>query len=89
MEIEHTKEFNIEGLQGIPASSIRQSNGRILIQAQDMQETLKALIRVAEENGVKVKEVQTIKPSLEDAFVQLTGITVESMTMEVPKNKSR
>lgn len=89
VEIEHTKEFNIEGLQGIPASSIRQSNGRILIQAQDMQETLKALIRVAEENGVKVKEVQTIKPSLEDAFVQLTGITVESMTMEVPKNKSR
>ena len=75
-------------LQGVPATSIKQRNRRILIQTQDVQETLKTLISLAEEKGVKLKEVQTIKPSLEDAFVQLTGITPESMTLEVPKNKS-
>jgi ABC-2 type transport system ATP-binding protein len=88
VEIDSIKEFNIESLQGVPATSIRQLNGRILIQTLEVQETLKALIRLAEEQGIKVKEVQTIKPSLEDAFVQLTGITAESMTLEVPKNKS-
>ncbi len=88
VETEPAMEFNIDSLQEVPATSIRQINGRVLIQTQDMQGTLKALIRIAEENGIKIKEVQTIKPSLEDAFVQLTGITAESMTMEVPKNKS-
>ena len=88
VEVEPGNGFIVDELQGVPATSIKQRNRRILIQTQDVQETLKTLISLAEEKGVKLKEVQTIKPSLEDAFVQLTGITPESMTLEVPKNKS-
>ena len=88
IETETGNGFIIDELQNVPATSIRQQDGRILIQTHDVQETLKALISLAEEKRVKLKEVQTLKPSLEDAFVQLTGITPESMTLEVSKNKS-
>mgnify|MGYP001245523686 CR=1 FL=1 len=40
------------------------------------------LVRFLEENGLEVREAQRIRPSLEDVFVQVTGIEAGSMRQE-------
>ncbi len=41
-----------------------------------------ALHCLADEEKFRIEGVNTIKPSLEDAFVKLTGVTLETMRMD-------
>ena len=49
---------------------------------EDPTETLPSIIHFAEKNRLKVTSVSTVKPTLEDAFVKLTGLHPELMTIE-------
>ena len=41
-----------------------------------------ALHQLGEKEKFKIEGVNTIKPSLEDAFVKLTGVNLETMRMD-------
>jgi ABC-2 type transport system ATP-binding protein len=49
---------------------------------EDPTETLPSIIHFAAKNHLKVTSVNTVKPTLEDAFVKLTGLRPELMTLE-------
>jgi ABC-2 type transport system ATP-binding protein len=44
-----------------------------------------AVVRYLEEQGIEVSEARRIKPSLEDVFVQITGIEADAMKKEKEK----
>ena len=43
------------------------------------------LVRVLEDRGAEVIEARRMRPSLEEAFVQITGIEAEAMRKEKEK----
>lgn len=48
-----------------------------------------ALIDFSRENGIRVISIKTLNPSLEDAFVKYTGISLENMTGEKEASKNQ
>ena len=54
---------------------------------EDPTETLPSIIHFAEKERLKVTSVSTVKPTLEDAFVKLTGLHPELMTLEKEHTK--
>jgi ABC-2 type transport system ATP-binding protein len=54
---------------------------------EDPAETLPFLVNFAEKNHLKLTSVSTVKPTLEDAFVKLTGLRPELMTSEKEHTK--
>ena len=50
---------------------------------------LAALVGAIERQGVEVTEARQIKPSLEEVFVQVTGIELEAMKREVEKGNNK
>lgn len=74
--------LNLRDLKEIPAENILVFSDSVTILTKDVHESLKAFTRLVEEKGVTILDIQTIKPSLEDAFIQLTGLTPDSMRME-------
>lgn len=48
----------------------------------DSSETLPSIFYFAQENDLKIISINTLKPTLEDAFVKLTGMQVEQMSIE-------
>jgi ABC-2 type transport system ATP-binding protein len=56
---------------------------------EDPTETFTSLIRFAEKKSLKVTSVNTLKPTLEDAFVKLTGLHPELMAFEKERTKTK
>jgi ABC-2 type transport system ATP-binding protein len=54
----------------------------VRMQVTDVSLSLRAVTRVADVHGLEVAALNTVKPSLEDAFVQLTGVESETMLTE-------
>jgi hypothetical protein len=52
-----------------------------------ISEAIESLVQSTSKNGIRVEEVNTIKPTLENAFVKLTGVTPE--TMKIEKERGR
>lgn len=44
-----------------------------------------AVVRFLEEHGIEVSEARRIQPSLEDVFVEITGIEADAMKKEKEK----
>jgi ABC-2 type transport system ATP-binding protein len=44
-----------------------------------------AVVRFLEEHGIEVSEARRVKPSLEDVFVEITGIEADAMKKEKEK----
>jgi len=60
---------------------------RISITTGDVMVALEALIHLVKQEGLEVQHIQTQRPSLEDAFVELTGISAESMMSEKSRGR--
>jgi ABC-2 type transport system ATP-binding protein len=60
---------------------------RIRIETMYISEAIESLVQSTSKNGIRVEEVNTIKPTLENAFVKLTGVTPE--TMKIEKERGR
>lgn len=71
-----------EALGGVPAQDIRVTGDRVRIYTRDITGSIKALSRVSEEKGFSITELNTVKPSLEDAFIRLTGLSADQMKTE-------
>ena len=60
-------------------------DNRVRVLAEEIPETLKTLINFATKRKLKIMEINTVKPGLEDAFVKLTGVEPEVMRVEKEK----
>ena len=54
----------------------------VFIYTKDVHKSLTIFTKLAEEKDVTIMDLQTVRPSLEDVFIQLTGLTPDSMRME-------
>ena len=71
-------------------SSVRNvviAGDKFRLYVEDSTETLPSIIHFAEKNHLKVTSVSTVKPTLEDAFVKITGLRPELMTLEKEHTK--
>ena len=62
--------------------SVECTDRMVRVETEDVQEAIEALIRLSSQRGIRVEEVNTLRPSLEDAFVELTGVSSEAMSTE-------
>lgn len=64
---------------------------RARLYVQDPSEALPRLVDLARESGLKIVALNTTRPSLEDAFVALTGLDPEAMAAEegIPDRRDR
>jgi ABC-2 type transport system ATP-binding protein len=54
----------------------------IRIETTSLDSALETIVRLAPMQGNRITEINTIRPSLEDAFVAITGLAPESMRVE-------
>jgi ABC-2 type transport system ATP-binding protein len=52
------------------------------LHVSDPSETLPSIFDFAKRNNLKIVSINTLKPTLEDAFVKLTGLRAETMAIE-------
>ncbi len=68
--------------QRLSGLSVVKADDRIRIYSGDTDVILHAILDYANENGTQVASVSSLKPSLEDAFVKLTGLSPIVMAAE-------
>jgi ABC-2 type transport system ATP-binding protein len=57
---------------------------RIRFHTRMLDQVTSPILRFLEEHGAKIKSINTLSPSLEDAFVKLTGLDSELMKIDKP-----
>ncbi len=73
----------VEALRGCPGiEDVYIMGDRVRIQVGELSAVLPLVVRRLEEMGVGIKSVNTLRPTLEDAFVRLTGLEAEAMLLE-------
>ncbi|MFW6111335.1 MAG: ATP-binding cassette domain-containing protein [Thermoproteota archaeon] len=75
----------LEGLKGV--GKVVRAGDKFRLYVEETSNTLPVLFHFAEKNRLKVTSINTLKPTLEDAFVQLTGLPPEVMTSEKDPRK--
>ncbi len=58
---------------------------RLRFQGEDVEAALRVALAHAEAEGKRIVSVNTLRPTLEDAFIQLTGLSAEVMRAEKGK----
>ena len=51
-----------------------QSGDKFRVHSQDTSQGIAVLSSFAKENGLKIVSINTLSPTLEDVFVELTGL---------------
>jgi ABC-2 type transport system ATP-binding protein len=57
---------------------------RIRFHTKSIDQVTSSIIKFLEERGAKIQSINTLSPSLEDAFVKLTGLDSELMKVDKP-----
>lgn len=63
-------------------NNIARVGDKFRLYVDDVSEVIPPLIDFARKNSLKIIAINTLKPSLEDAFVKLTGLSPDIMTIE-------
>jgi len=79
--------LNLNELEKVPAVDIQLFSNSVSIYTKEVHKSLTVFTKLAEGKGVTIMDVQTVRPSLEDAFIQLTGLTSDSMRVEKEAKK--
>jgi ABC-2 type transport system ATP-binding protein len=83
IEVTFTSPVHPNNLEELEAyGPVEAKDNRVWIQVTDVSKSLKALTSFADDHGLDVVSMNTMKPSLEDAFVHLTGLDSEVMRRE-------
>jgi ABC-2 type transport system ATP-binding protein len=82
IRVDDSSMISLEDIKGIQAEKISLNRGELFIHTKDVQGALCEIIRIAADKKVTILDVQTVKPGLEDAFIQLTGLSLEHMKAE-------
>ena len=68
--------------QRLPGTTVMRVNDRVRVYGGETAAALEAILRYAREMGTEVASVNSLKPTLEDAFVKLTGLRPLVMAAE-------
>lgn len=77
-------EDTLKRLSGVREVVVAGDKFRLYV--DDPSETLSLVFEFAQTNHLKIVSINTLKPSLEDAFVKLTGLHPETMAAEKEQN---
>jgi hypothetical protein len=64
-----------------------QVGDKFKLHVRNTSETVPLIIDFARENGLKILTINTLNPSLEDAFVEMTGLSSEVLATEKEQGK--
>ncbi len=86
-------EISFDRLDGIPEklSSLKEINDivakgdKLKIHVDNVSKALSSILKFADKNNLEIITTNTTKPTLEDAFVKLTGLTPEDMAKKEEK----
>jgi len=67
----------LETLSRVPGLAVVSSKNPVVVRVENAQRQLPHLMEALMRNGVKVEKVSIRRPTLEDVFVKLTGMTAE------------
>jgi len=70
-------------------NNVSRLGDKFRLYVDDASEVIPSLIDFARKNSLKIISINTLKPSLEDAFVRLTGLSPEVMATEKEPIKER
>jgi ABC-2 type transport system ATP-binding protein len=70
-------------------SGVSRVGDKFRLYVKDASEAIPMLTDFCRENNLKIVSINTLKPSLEDAFVKITGISPEVMAIEKEHAKKR
>jgi ABC-2 type transport system ATP-binding protein len=80
-------EDKLKGLRCVTNVSVLGDKCRL--QVDEASEAVPSLVDFARENNLKIISINTLRPSLEDAFVKLTGLGSETMRTEKEPTKKK
>jgi len=69
------------------SSKVVQVGDKFRLHVRNTSEAVPLLVDFARENGLKIISINTLNPSLEDAFVEMTGLSSEVMATEKEQGK--
>jgi ABC-2 type transport system ATP-binding protein len=78
-------ESRLSSLSGVIKISL--SGDKFMLHVDNTSESIATLVNFAKDNGLVIMSLNTLKPTLEDAFVELTGISPEVLTREKEEKK--
>ncbi len=73
IELSIEGDFSPESLKNDHVNKIERSGDKLKIFTDDLDASVKNLVKLSERNGFKIISLRTCGPSLEEAFVRLTG----------------
>ena len=82
VSIESVKPLDDYALNELLPEKVLRDGEKIRIYTRNVSETLSVLSQISRENEFKINEINTLKPSLEDAFIRLTGLSSEQMRVD-------
>jgi ABC-2 type transport system ATP-binding protein len=92
IEISFSPAGSLDKLKGLSCvSDVSKLGDKCRLYVDDASEAVPSLVDFAQKNNLKIVSINTLKPSLEDAFVKLTGLSSEVMKTEKEpvKNKEK
>jgi ABC-2 type transport system ATP-binding protein len=82
VSIESSKPIHDNIFDELSAEKVLIHGEKTRIYTHSVSETISALSRLSQEQEFKIKELNTLKPSMEDAFIKLTGLSSEQMSVD-------
>jgi ABC-2 type transport system ATP-binding protein len=84
IEVSFTMSRDLENkLRGLSCvTDVSMLGDKCRLHVDDASEAVPSLVDFARKNSLKIISINTLKPSLEDAFVKLTGLSLEVMKTE-------
>jgi len=79
----------VEGASSSNGTSSPEQRRRIRLIVSRIEEAVPQVVGMAQERGWKISQIHSVMPSLEDAFVKLTGLDAEIMKTEKPQRGAR
>ncbi|RLD92516.1 MAG: ABC transporter ATP-binding protein [Aquificota bacterium] len=74
--------LGIQLFEGLPADEVTLQGDKVRVYTSDVSEAIYALSQLSKRHGFEITEINTLQPSLEEAFVKLTGLSSEEMRSE-------
>ena len=67
-------------------TSLSRAEDTLRLEVRSLDAALSAVSAVTKQLGTKLEAIRTVRPSLEDAFVQLTGLDMETLQSGKPRH---
>ena len=90
IEVSFSPSTNLDKLKGLSCvNNVSRLGDKCRLHVTDASEAVSSLVDFAKKNNLKIISINTLKPSLEDAFVKLTGLSSEFLTVEKEPAKKK